>query len=198
MTTTATTPRRHHDRSAMAGGDVDVRFDPDLSDADIRHLSTRRPFRDLDAGQLGRTQTVRDLIRDHVRMRRFDAGQTIIRRHDYGASAFVVLAGRIDIGGGRDAVSVGDLIGEIAATYRTPHESDAVAGIETLVAEVRWQGLKIMRRDRRFGDALDARGWLEKTILHARDAAESARRGTRWPRSLPENILSRFRKPGLP
>ena len=156
---------RDRAREGTTGSSEEPRFDPDLTDAEIRYLSTRRPFCDLQWRTRQSADALTNLIRRHVRLTRFDAGQTVHRRHDYGASMWVVLTGAIRVGGpavgdgtgGGDVVGPGDMVGEVAATYRTPHDGDAVADVETLAAEIRWQGLRIMRRDERFRGVLDER-----------------------------------------
>ena len=49
----------------------------------------------------------------------------------------------------------GELFGEVAAMYRSPRTATVVAETEATLLEVRWQGLRILRRDRRFADSLD-------------------------------------------
>ena len=49
----------------------------------------------------------------------------------------------------------GELFGEVAAMYRSPRTSTVIAETEAALVEVRWQGLRVLRRDRRFADTLD-------------------------------------------
>ena len=49
----------------------------------------------------------------------------------------------------------GELFGEVAAMYRSPRTATVVADGEAILLEIRWQGLRIMRRDRRFADTLE-------------------------------------------
>jgi Fe-S-cluster-containing dehydrogenase component/CRP-like cAMP-binding protein len=49
----------------------------------------------------------------------------------------------------------GELFGEVAAMFRSPRTSTVVAETEAAVVEIRWQGLRLLRRDRRFADSID-------------------------------------------
>ncbi|WP_233903401.1 cyclic nucleotide-binding domain-containing protein [Stieleria maiorica] len=57
----------------------------------------------------------------------------------------------------------GELFGEVAAMYRSPRTATVIAETEAALVEIRWQGLRILRRDRRFADTLEQhyrRHWL--------------------------------------
>src|SRR5690606_3775508 len=45
------------------------------------------------------------------------------------------------------AVHPGELFGEMAAVTRSPREYTAVAESETILLEIRWQGLKLLKQD---------------------------------------------------
>lgn len=49
----------------------------------------------------------------------------------------------------------GELFGEVAAMYRSPRTATVVAESEAALVEIRWQGLRILRRDRQFADTLE-------------------------------------------
>ncbi|MEO1525050.1 MAG: cyclic nucleotide-binding domain-containing protein [Planctomycetota bacterium] len=49
----------------------------------------------------------------------------------------------------------GELFGEVAAMYRSPRTATVVAETEATLLEIRWQGLRVLRRDRQFADTLE-------------------------------------------
>lgn len=77
----------------------------------------------------------------------------------------------------------GELFGEVAAMYRSPRTATVIAATESALLEIRWQGLRILRRDAGFADTLDAhyrKHWLS---VHLREIPLF--------RHLPEASLSR-------
>ena len=61
----------------------------------------------------------------------------------------------------------GELFGEIAAMFRSPQTATVIASTEALLLEIRWQGLRILRRDKSFAEALDTHyreNWLTKHL----------------------------------
>lgn len=63
----------------------------------------------------------------------------------------------------------GELFGEIAAMYRTPQTATVVAEDEATVVEIRWQGLRLLRRDRVFADQLEKHYRDQWLLLHLRE-----------------------------
>tara|TARA_R110002049_G_scaffold72490_7_gene187480 strand:+ start:22160 stop:23911 length:1752 start_codon:yes stop_codon:yes gene_type:complete len=49
----------------------------------------------------------------------------------------------------------GELFGEVAAMYRSPRTATVIAENEATLLEIRWQGLRVLRRDRGFADTLE-------------------------------------------
>ncbi|MCC9603027.1 cyclic nucleotide-binding domain-containing protein [Stieleria sp. JC731] len=49
----------------------------------------------------------------------------------------------------------GELFGEVAAMYRSPRTATVIAETEAALLEIRWQGLRVLRRDRKFADTLE-------------------------------------------
>ncbi len=54
-------------------------------------------------------------------------------------------------------VQIGELFGEMAAVTRTPREFTAAAETDSVVLEIRWQGLKLLKQDPAFRQLLDER-----------------------------------------
>ncbi len=80
----------------------------------------------------------------------------------------------------------GELFGEVAAMYRTPRAATVIVEEEATVLEIRWQGLRLLRRDPAFSQHLEQhyrQHWLK---LHLRDLP--------LLRHLPEEILERVAK----
>ncbi len=61
----------------------------------------------------------------------------------------------------------GELFGEVAAMYRTPRCATVVADTEATLVEIRWQGLRLLRRDKPFSDQLESHyrtHWLRQHL----------------------------------
>ena len=67
------------------------------------------------------------------------------------------------------AVTSGELFGELAAVTRAPREYTAVAEAESIVLEIRWQGLKLLKQDPAFSQLLDERYRNEVLQSHLRE-----------------------------
>lgn len=78
-------------------------------------------------------------------------------------------------------LNAGDLFGEVAAMYRSPRTATVVADSEATLVEIRWQGLRLLRRDRRFSEQLEAHYRTHWLKIHLRE--------TPLLRFLPENLL---------
>lgn len=84
------------------------------------------------------------------------------------------------------ALGPGELFGEVAAMYRSPRTATVIAETESTLLEIRWQGLRILRRDPAFADTLDKHyreNWLS---IHLREIP--------LLRHLPESNLERVAK----
>ena len=65
-----------------------------------------------------------------------------------------------------------DMFGEVAALSRAPHLSTVVAETDVEVLELRWQGLRdIRRRDKNFRDKIDAQYRASSLKTHLRESA---------------------------
>ncbi len=77
----------------------------------------------------------------------------------------------------------GELFGEVAAMYRSPRTATVVAETEATLLEIRWQGLRILRRDPSFCGALDDHYRTQWLPVHLRELP--------LLRHLPESNLKR-------
>ena len=63
----------------------------------------------------------------------------------------------------------GELFGEVAAMYRSPRTATVIAENEATLLEIRWQGLRVLRRDRSFADKLEQHYREHWLLLHLRE-----------------------------
>ncbi len=64
-------------------------------------------------------------------------------------------------------LTVGDLFGEVAAMFRSPRTATVIADCESTLLEIRWQGLRLLRRDKPFTAQLEQHfraNWLKKHL----------------------------------
>jgi Fe-S-cluster-containing dehydrogenase component/CRP-like cAMP-binding protein len=69
----------------------------------------------------------------------------------------------------------GELFGETAAMYRTPRTATVVATTESLLLEIRWQGLKLLKRDPKLKTQLDDHYRQQWLPVHLRETPLLAR-----------------------
>lgn len=70
-------------------------FDEHMRDADVEQLLRIRPFKAMDASLFPAKNSLHKILKTDTRIRRFDAGEVIIRQGDYGDSAFLILTGSV-------------------------------------------------------------------------------------------------------
>ena len=63
----------------------------------------------------------------------------------------------------------GELFGEVAAMYRSPRTATVIASTEATLLEIRWQGLRILRRDIGFAEHLDTHYRQHWLSVHLRE-----------------------------
>lgn len=204
----------------------DKPFGPDMTDRDVDRVLGLGIFADIDAGQFPASQSLRDIIKNDARIKRFHRGEIVVRNGDYGSSVFVVIRGTARVvfddiednrlgrrqsrerrsffgaiaqlwrnadmpevrdvatyEGGADLrlrgrtgdartslrdvdafssahntvdLDEGQTFGEIAALSRTPRIATVFAATDLDLVELRWQGLRdIRRRDSQFREYID-------------------------------------------
>jgi Fe-S-cluster-containing dehydrogenase component/CRP-like cAMP-binding protein len=70
-----------------------------------------------------------------------------------------------------EPLGVGEIFGEMAAITRTQHRFTVIANAPTVVLEIRWQGLRVLRRDKTFRNYLDTRFRETSLKTHLRETA---------------------------
>ena len=68
-----------------------------------------------------------------------------------------------------EPLGVGEIFGEMAAITRSQHRYTVVADRPTIILEIRWQGLRLMRRDKTFREYLDSRFRATSLQTHLRE-----------------------------
>ena len=78
----------------------DSAFSEDITEADVRRLMARAPFKDMNLESFPRSAPLPDVLKNDARLHRFKKGEIIVREGDYGTSAFLILSGsaRVVIG----------------------------------------------------------------------------------------------------
>jgi Fe-S-cluster-containing dehydrogenase component/CRP-like cAMP-binding protein len=190
----------------------DKPFSPEMSEVDVDLILSHPIFYGTQPERFPGSIPLRGIIRNDTRLHQYQPGEIIVRRGDYGHSAFVIMDGAVKVlhkeppaellgrrpplrpsvwgsfkrwlkrphyaeqvtrddapSGlqvGRDGhasiflqdvpgvldpdrtitLREGELFGEIAALGRTPRTATVVAAGEALLLEIRWQGLREIRR----------------------------------------------------
>ncbi len=70
-----------------------------------------------------------------------------------------------------EALGSGEIFGELAAMTRSPNRFTVVAHTPTILLEIRWQGLRLLRRDSKFKEYLDARYRANSLQMHLRECS---------------------------
>lgn len=68
-----------------------------------------------------------------------------------------------------EPLGMGEIFGEMAAITRSQHRYTVVADTPTVILEIRWQGLRMMRRDKHFREYLETRFRETSLQTHLRE-----------------------------
>lgn len=72
-------------------------LDPDMTDADVDALMTVEPFVGMNEKAFPSSMPLRDILKSDTAIRTYGPGEIIVRRGDYGTSAYLVLGGEIEV-----------------------------------------------------------------------------------------------------
>lgn len=72
-------------------------LDPAMSDATIDMLMTTEPFASMNESAFPASTPLREILRADTAVREYATGEIILRKDDYGTSAFLVLEGEVDV-----------------------------------------------------------------------------------------------------
>jgi Fe-S-cluster-containing dehydrogenase component/CRP-like cAMP-binding protein len=75
----------------------DVPFDASMTEAEVDRLLTIAPFSSVDPARFPSTISLRGILLNDARLRRFEGGDIIVREGDYGSSAFFILSGGVRV-----------------------------------------------------------------------------------------------------
>ena len=72
-------------------------LDPAMSDATLDMLMATEPFASMDESAFPAGTPLREILRADTAVREYTAGEIVLRKDDYGTSAFLVLEGEVDV-----------------------------------------------------------------------------------------------------
>ena len=72
-------------------------LDPAMSDATLDMLLATEPFASMNQGAFPAGTPLREILRADTAVREYAAGEIVLRKDDYGTSAFLVLEGEVDV-----------------------------------------------------------------------------------------------------
>ena len=75
-----------------------VPFSTEMDDDAVARVLSHVPFSAMQADNFSRAAPLRELVRNDMRVRRYRAGEIIVREGDYGTSAFFVMSGQAEGG----------------------------------------------------------------------------------------------------
>ena len=109
----------------------DVPFGEDMTDSDVDRVLRFDPFNTFDPDRFPSRSSLRDILLNDTRIRRFTKDDIVIREGDYGHSAFIVLGGSVNVfltslpqemlGRGKTRKSI---LRSVAQIWNRPRESE--------------------------------------------------------------------------
>ena len=75
----------------------DAPFGPNMTDYDLWKLFLVPEIAAIDKSKFPSNQSLKDILKNDTRIRRFKPGEVIVREGDYGNSAFLVLNGKLRV-----------------------------------------------------------------------------------------------------
>jgi Fe-S-cluster-containing dehydrogenase component/CRP-like cAMP-binding protein len=116
----------------------DVPFGEGLSERDVDRVMERPPFSRIEVDRFPPTLPLRGILLNDCRLRRFEAGDLVVRQGDYGNSAFFVLSGgvRVALGDGDDGLPA-SVLGRSVSRKKSLFEAFAQLWTSPRLPEVR-------------------------------------------------------------
>ena len=72
-------------------------LDPNMTDEDVDALLALEPFASMDEKAFPSSMPLRGILKADTAIRQYDAGGIVVRRGDYGTSAYLVLGGEVEV-----------------------------------------------------------------------------------------------------
>ncbi|MEK6230230.1 MAG: 4Fe-4S dicluster domain-containing protein [Luteolibacter sp.] len=72
-------------------------LDPNMTDADVDGLLAVEPFASMDEKAFPSSMPLREILKADTAIRIYEPGEIVVRRGDYGTSAYLVLGGEIEV-----------------------------------------------------------------------------------------------------
>ncbi|QTN34036.1 cyclic nucleotide-binding domain-containing protein [Akkermansiaceae bacterium] len=72
-------------------------MDPNMTDADVEGLMAVEPFCVMDEKAFPSSMPLREILRADTAIRSYQPGEIVVRRGDYGTSAYLVLGGEVEV-----------------------------------------------------------------------------------------------------
>src|SRR5260221_12342428 len=75
----------------------DASFDPEMSAAVVDRLLSLAPFKEMNPEKFPKRISLRDILLNDTRVRRYRTGEIVVRAGDYGTSAFLIISGSVKV-----------------------------------------------------------------------------------------------------